>query len=187
MPSSKESHQGCAISRSIPQTQAQLKQAGLRASALRVAVLQWLHRQSGPRTHTQVLAGIDSSKAHSATVYRNLIALSDAGLLRKLTLSDGQHFEPAHGHGHDDDHHHHHHDHAPPKNQPEPQAAPHAAPNSVVAPTVHFVCITCNTIQCLSLPVPKHWSGALDGAIHTVEIRGPCNPCLAASGAKSAP
>ena len=65
-----------------------LKQAGLRCTSARTAVLQVLMDAGAPLTHAEVasvpgLAGLDR-----ATVFRNLTDLTDAGLLTRTELGD---------------------------------------------------------------------------------------------------
>lgn len=65
-----------------------LRDAGLRATAPRLAVLRSLSSASGPVSHGEVASDLAGEGWDRATVYRNLIALTTAGLLRRTDLGD---------------------------------------------------------------------------------------------------
>ena len=74
----------------------ELHDAGLRATAARVAVLDTLQRASTPLTHAEVAERLDDIGCDSATIYRNLMALTEAGLLTRRDRGDHRwRFEPA--------------------------------------------------------------------------------------------
>ncbi|MBK6520567.1 MAG: transcriptional repressor [Polyangiaceae bacterium] len=67
---------------------AELHAAGLRATAPRVAVLRSLHGAAGPVSHGDVAAVLASEGLDRATVYRNLMDLTEAGLLKRTDHGD---------------------------------------------------------------------------------------------------
>jgi Fur family transcriptional regulator, ferric uptake regulator len=68
--------------------QQRIREAGLRATAPRVAVLGVLDGARGPLTHGQVHRRLAAQGLDRATVYRNLRDLSEAGLLLRTDLGD---------------------------------------------------------------------------------------------------
>jgi len=67
---------------------AELRQAGLRATAPRVAVLRLLRRARLPLSHPEVVAALDSNGWDRVTLYRNLVDLASRGLARRTDLGD---------------------------------------------------------------------------------------------------
>jgi Fur family ferric uptake transcriptional regulator len=65
-----------------------LRGAGLRATAPRLAVLRNLLAAVGPVSHGEVAAALSADGWDRATVYRNLMALTEAGLLRRTDHGD---------------------------------------------------------------------------------------------------
>jgi Fur family ferric uptake transcriptional regulator len=133
---------------------ARLREAGLRATAARVAVLRALVRATMPRSHADVCDEVAELGYDRATVYRNLIDLTEAGLARRLDLGDhvwrfervpGDPAEPGHG--------------------------------TDVHP--HFVCNECGTVECLPAAsvairgVPR----ALRKNRLQVQLSGLCEAC----------
>ena len=70
-----------------------IRRAGLRATPSRMAVLRLLRTLGLPLTHAEVADQLGEAAWDRATLYRNLIDLADAGLLRRISLSDGMRFE----------------------------------------------------------------------------------------------
>ncbi len=79
---------GGAGSASAGEIRASLREAGLRATAPRVAVLRSLRSASGPVSHGDVATSLADEGWDRATVYRNLMALTEAGLLRRTDHGD---------------------------------------------------------------------------------------------------
>ncbi len=129
--------------------QTRLRDAGLRATSARIAVLQKMLQGKGPLSHAQVFGELEEDGFDRATVYRNLVDLADAGLLRRTDLGDHiWRFEPI-----GDD-------------------APHGGPHA------HFVCSDCGTVECLpenTVSVNKDAPGSLTEA--EIHLRGICNDC----------
>lgn len=136
---------------------ARLREAGLRATASRSAVLECMTAAQGPLTHADVCERLAESGFDRATVYRNLADLTDSGLLRRSDLGDHLwRFElskPADAHD----------EHA-----------------SEVHP--HFVCTECGAVACL--PDGAVTVAAVRGAPRSlklgkvdIQVRGACNDC----------
>lgn len=65
-----------------------IRQAGLRATASRIAVLGLLLRGRKPLSHAEVVATLSDQPWNRATLYRNLVDLVEAGLVMKTVLGD---------------------------------------------------------------------------------------------------
>ena len=65
-----------------------LRAAGLRCTAARLWVMQQLIDASGPVTHAQVANALRPRGFDRATIYRNLIELTQAGLVIRIELGD---------------------------------------------------------------------------------------------------
>lgn len=68
--------------------QAVVRQAGLRSTHARLAVLGHFHRRAQPQTHADVAAALAHLGFNSTTVYRNLLELAEVGLLSRIELGD---------------------------------------------------------------------------------------------------
>lgn len=128
-----------------------LRQAGLRATVPRVALLQLMDGASKPMTHTEVVESLGQEDWDQATLYRNLIRFEDEGIIRIASQLGGQaRYELAQGSKKED----------------------HVHP--------HFVCKDCGQIECLpsmniNLGEQATWQKAVDEA--TIEIVGKCPDC----------
>ena len=109
-----------------------------------------------PMSHSEVTAALSARTWDRSTLYRNLVDLAEAGLLRRTELGDHTwRFEVAHGHRHAD----------------------HNA---------HFLCVDCGVIECLpeitfNAPLAGRYSRALTSGAIEVHIRGTCDECLPAA------
>src|SRR5215470_8812898 len=65
-----------------------LRAAGLRCTAARLWVMQQLVDASRPLTHAQVAEVLRPRGFDRATIYRNLIELTEAGLVTRIELGD---------------------------------------------------------------------------------------------------
>jgi len=65
-----------------------VRSAGLRCTSARLAVLEHLVEHRGPQTHAEVADALDHRGFDRATIYRNLIELSEAGILARVELGD---------------------------------------------------------------------------------------------------
>ncbi len=134
-----------------------LHDAGLRATAPRVAVLRLLSDTERPLSHAEVVAKIGTDDWDAATLYRNLIKLDEAGLARVasrvggITRFEAQRAdEPAHVHP-------------------------------------HFACRDCGNVICLhdttlSIPKDESWREALLDA--DLQVVGRCPSCRRGGGKK---
>lgn len=134
-----------------------LHDAGLRATAPRVAVLRLLSTAKRPLSHAEVVDRIGTDDWDAATLYRNLIKLDEAGLARVASRVGGVTRFEAHG-------------------EDEPA---HVHP--------HFACRDCGDVICLhdttlSIPKDEAWREALLDA--DLQVVGQCPSCRAPSGKK---
>jgi Fur family ferric uptake transcriptional regulator len=65
-----------------------LRTQGLRATAVRLVVLETLHEARGPLTHEEVMERLPEGAFDRATVWRVLADLADGGFLRRMDLGD---------------------------------------------------------------------------------------------------
>lgn len=131
----------------------QLRERGLRATSARVRVLQCLLGADGPLTHPEVHQLLVDGGLDRATVYRNLLDLTEAGLLRRSDLGDHVwRFEPlSPGHG---------------------EGALHP----------HFLCTHCGSVTCLPdgsirIEAPRGTPRALRKKSLEIQLRGLCDAC----------
>mgnify|MGYP003999657671 CR=1 FL=1 len=130
-----------------------LRDSGLRATGPRLAVYAAVKAQSHPVSHSQLVKGMQDDDLDAATIYRNLIRLTEVGLLKVVSRANGMaRYEQSDSAEKAD------HDHA------------------------HFVCSDCDTVSCLpeaAMTLPKkgdRWSASIKSA-QTV-IQGTCPDCL---------
>lgn len=130
-----------------------IRDAGLRSTPGRIAVYQALLQARRPLTHNDLVEQMATLGLDKATIYRNLVDLAEAGLLRRSDLGDHTwRFE-----------------------------VPRAGES--VGGHPHFVCIECGDIQCLSgieLAVPRgrNLPRSLRKKEVEFQIRGRCDDCL---------
>lgn len=67
---------------------ARIRQAGLRITAPRVAVLRRLVLAERPVSHADLVEALSDDGFDRATLYRNLVDLTDAGLVTRTDLGD---------------------------------------------------------------------------------------------------
>jgi Fur family transcriptional regulator, ferric uptake regulator len=65
-----------------------LRKAGLKGTTSRLMVLEYLSTQSAPTSHTEVAEALGPRGFDRATLYRNLIDLTEVGLLSRSDLGD---------------------------------------------------------------------------------------------------
>ncbi|HEU5076717.1 MAG TPA: transcriptional repressor, partial [Polyangiaceae bacterium] len=65
-----------------------LRENGLRATGPRVAVLEVLERLKRPMTHGEVADELGDSGFDRATLYRNLVDMTETGLLHRTDYGD---------------------------------------------------------------------------------------------------
>lgn len=132
-----------------------IHEAGLRATAPRVAVLRLLSAAEKPLSHSEVVKAIGSNDWDQATLYRNLVRLVDVELARIASKVGGIARYEARREG----------------------DSPHLHP--------HFSCRTCGTVECLpkaklSGSADRRWSRSLETC--ELQLIGECPDCLAARG-----
>ncbi len=76
----------------VPTSEDELKKilrvASLRATSSRIAVLRYLQQQRSPISHAELFDGLTCQDFDRATVYRNLMDLTKAGLVSRADLGD---------------------------------------------------------------------------------------------------
>ena len=130
-----------------------IREAGLRATAPRVAVLRLLNATDRPLSHTEVVHAIGSHDWDQATLYRNLVKLVDVELARVASKVGGVARYEARS----------------------KSDGPHLHP--------HFSCRTCGSVECLpqaklSGRVDHRWNQSLETS--ELQLIGECPDCLAA-------
>jgi Fur family transcriptional regulator, ferric uptake regulator len=130
-----------------------LHDAGLRATAPRLAVLRMLLQERRPLSHSEISHALRDEGFDRVTVFRNLQDLAEASIVTRVDVGDHTwRFEA-----------------------PSPESLP-GVPHS------HFVCERCNSVSCLNgltvrlLPRHSEW-GAIVGSISEVVLRGCCRSC----------
>ena len=132
--------------------EADLRRAGLRVTAARLAVLGALRSRISPASHAEVAADLGGRSLDRATVYRNLLELVRTGLARRRDLGDHVwRFEAA-----------------------------AALPGGKDHP--HFLCTSCGSLECLdTLKVSLRRAARVPRALRedAVEIlvKGICDEC----------
>ena len=132
-----------------------LKAAGLRVTSSRTAVIAVLRAAETPLSHADVACPRRSTRPHRTTVYRNLVDLADAGILRRSDVGHTWRFELATGSSsaHDSEQH------------------------------PHFVCKDCGKVSCLpsgsvSVRALRGVPSALrKGGELEIQVRGQCDAC----------
>jgi len=72
-----------------------IKHTGLKVTRARLAVLQLVRTAQRPLTHSEVVDALEGESWDRATLYRNLMDMAEAGLLRRVALGSTWHFEMA--------------------------------------------------------------------------------------------
>ena len=130
-----------------------LRAAGLRGTSPRIAVLQRLEQLTAPVSHAELHEQLGSTGLDRATVYRNLVDLAEAGLVRRRDLGDHVwRFELARGEAHGGPQH------------------------------PHFTCVECGDVSCLpdvevKLVSARGAPRSLQRRAVEVQLRGTCDDC----------
>ncbi len=133
---------------SIEDDRALLRRVGLRSTAPRLAVLAHVRAARRPVSHPEVAATLEPRGFDRASLYRNLIDLTDAGLLSRHDFGDHVwrfDLRAARPPGHGPDH-------------------------------AHFVCTDCGEIECLhdaEVRMPRR----IGKRAVAVEVKGLCSDC----------
>ena len=133
-----------------------IRATGLRVTAARVAVLRLLAGRAAPSSHPEVAAALAEDGWDRATLYRNLVDLTEVGLLRRIELGDHVWRYDLAG---------------------ENEASPHDSTHP------HFLCTVCGDTSCLpnlQFPIPTAGvpAAVLAGAV-SIQFRGTCDRCQA--------
>jgi Fur family ferric uptake transcriptional regulator len=145
------------MAKNLDELRGLVRARGLRATPSRLAVLELVRASEGPMSHGEVADRLSSQAWDRATIYRNLIDLSEAGLLRRTDVGDHVWRFEAIG----DEH----------------EASSHP----------HFVCTECGVVECLpevELAVRRATARSRDRAPRAVKqrqvevhVRGVCDAC----------
>ncbi|MFO1020599.1 MAG: transcriptional repressor [Planctomycetales bacterium] len=141
----------------IAELRDRIRKAGLRSTSARVAVLQNLETATSPLSHADLATALAPLGFDKATVYRNLMDLSEAGLVNRAEHGDHVwRFELRRpGHHHDNEH-------------------------------PHFLCLDCGEVTCLSdvtiniTPIPGSKKSSI-GELTEVLLKGHCGRCQKSS------
>ncbi|MBU2502161.1 transcriptional repressor [bacterium] len=134
-----------------------LQDSGLRATGARLAVLGLLREAPSPLSHGEIAQTLEDSPWSRATLYRNLIDLEKAGLVRRTQLGE-------------------------PVWRFEDAAKEHG-----VRSHPHFLCSSCGKMVCLPVielgvgPV-KGINRALSQGRYEIQLRGQCDSCSSRGG-----
>lgn len=130
-----------------------LRDAGLRATAARIAVMRQMASVEGPQSHAEVTDALHEAGFDQSTLFRCLNELADAGVAARLDLGDQvRRFELT------------------------------DAENAGAAEHAHFMCIDCGRLSCLdgySVKVtPRRGAKRSSlGEVTEVLLRGHCREC----------
>jgi Fur family ferric uptake transcriptional regulator len=137
----------------VQQARDTLRQAGLRSTASRVAVLQLVAGAGKPVSHAEAAEALVPQGYDKSTLYRCLVELADAGLLTRLDAGDhAWRFEMRGDQRH--------------------PAGEHP----------HFVCVDCGQVTCLPdvevrITGGKGAKAAAFGDVTEVFLKGHCKDC----------
>ena len=133
-----------------------LRDAGLRATGARIAVLRFLLQSAVPSSHAELIDALGGAGYDRVTLYRNLTDLAEAGLVTRTDLGD----------------------HVWRFELKRTGSAGHAGERSEHP---HFVCTECGEVSCLPEASVKVVGGKVPRAAMaknvTVQIRGICDTC----------
>jgi Fur family ferric uptake transcriptional regulator len=132
---------------------ARIRAAGLRVTSSRVQVLSALVQADAPLSHADVATLVEDAGIDRATVYRNLIDLTEAGIVRRSDVDHIWRFELIS---------------ADARRKPEHHP--------------HFVCTDCGSVSCLpigvvSLKPARGAPAALKRGNLEIQLRGLCDAC----------
>ena len=131
-----------------------IRGAGLRSTSPRLVVLRKLLEAKTPISHAELCEGLSSEGLDRVTVYRNLLDLTEAGLVERTDLGDHVwRFE-----------------------------LKRVGPKTGLAGHVHFFCTDCGVVSCLDAVEVKLKPGkgaprAVTRQKVEVQLRGLCDAC----------
>ncbi|MDP1920817.1 MAG: transcriptional repressor [Myxococcales bacterium] len=144
------------LSPSLDELKSVIRKAGLRSTSPRIAVLRRLSVASTPISHGELVEVLASDGMDRTTIYRNLVDLTEVGLVSRTDLGDHVwRFELKRGNGNGDDARH-----------------------------PHFTCSDCGAVSCLPEVTLKVKQGkgvprALTQQKVEIQLRGQCDACAA--------
>lgn len=142
---------------SLQDAKALIRDAGLRSTAARIAVVQRLSGTAIPQSHAEVTVALENFGFDQSTIYRCLTELAEAGILARLELGDSvRRFELR-----------------------------HSSTSAGFSDHPHFMCVDCGSIVCLDeftfRLTPRKRGTAPPGKIAEVLLKGHCVECQPAS------
>ncbi len=143
---------------SLEQLKSTIRTAGLRSTSPRIAVLRRLSSASTPISHGELVEALASDGMDRTTIYRNLVDLTEVGLVSRTDLGDHVwRFELKRSSGNGDDARH-----------------------------PHFTCTGCGAVSCLPEVTLKVKQGkgvpkALASQKVEIQLRGQCDRCAEAA------
>ncbi|HEX3850264.1 MAG TPA: transcriptional repressor [Polyangiaceae bacterium] len=121
----------------------------LRVTEQRMLILRELARLRVPVSHPELTERLTESRLDRATIYRNLISMSEAGLLVRTQLGDAVwRYE-----------------------LPHELSATHGT-------HPHFVCANCGDVTCLSESAVTLQGDVMKNQVAEVQLRGLCAACV---------
>lgn len=138
--------------KSVAQLQALLREAGLRSTAPRIAVLKSLLSAQRPLSHNELSELLEKEGHDKTTIFRNLTDMTEVGLVSRIDVGDHTwRFETRNIDNQEDSNH------------------------------AHFVCTDCGDVDCLSdldLTVSSKKKGkAKVGKVSEILLKGHCDDC----------
>ncbi len=133
-----------------------LREAGLRATPARVAVLGVVRAATAPLSHSEVVAQLDGRGWDPATIFRNLVTLADAGFVHRTDMGDHVwRFE----------------------------AVTEAGKGTTVHDHAHFLCTECGEVTCmpgfeLKLPRGRQVPQSVRTRAVQIHVQGLCDECV---------
>lgn len=127
-----------------------IREAGLRATSARLAVLRILRQATSPLSHAEIAELLAEQGFDKATIFRNLTDFTECGLVSRSELGDHVWRFEAIDPNHPDDGH------------------------------PHFVCTSCGTVSCINdreLEKSTRRSAQGVGRVIEVLLRGICRKC----------
>lgn len=140
-------------SKTRPLREEQLRQLlvdrGFRVTGQRLKVLRELVKIRSPISHPELTERLAGTSLDRVTIYRNLVSLTEAGVLVRTQLGDGVwRFE-----------------------LPQTEAKEHGG-------HPHFVCTDCGDISCLAANSVSLRGAAARNEVAEVQLRGRCVSCV---------
>ena len=124
---------------------------GFRVTGQRLAILRELAKLRIPASHPELTERLAGSGLDRATIYRNLLSLTEAGVLIKTQLGDNVwRFE-----------------------LPRSASSGHGA-------HPHFICSDCGSVSCLPASSVALRGEATKNQVAEVQLRGRCTDCVRA-------